>query len=124
LTIAGWPVHYDEAQEALNDMADTHRVNYIEAYGTDGALILPSMYRKRLQGALVRIHFTLSHWYIHAKVPTKPANDAFAANISLIRVLVPPAITPMSSPKKRKYNKFDPTAIDFSQKRKAKDTSV
>ena len=122
-TIAQWPTYYDEAEVALKSLVDTHRVNYLEAYDMHGKLLWPSQYRKYLQGALVQIHFTLTHWSIGGKPakdgrPGRVATDTYVADIFSMRVLVPPADYGQPvTPRKRKFHKSDPMTLDISPKK-------
>lgn len=116
-TIASWPAWYPQAQEELKTMINTHRVNYLNAYDMHGRLIEPNNYRKFLKGALVQVHFTLTHWSINGKPPRSPC-DIFAADIHSMRVLVPPVSygSPVT-PRKRKFYKTDPLTPDISPKK-------
>ena len=116
-TISGWPAYYPQAEEELKAMVKSHHVNYLEAYDMHGRLIEPRSYRKYLQGALVQIHFTLTHWSISGR-PPKPSCDTFAADIYSIRVLVPPVSYGQPvTPRKRKFLKTDPLTPDISPKK-------
>ena len=90
-TIQNWPCTNDAAQEALELLKDTHRVIPIPAYEVEGGLMYPQYYRRQLQGALVEIHFTLSHWSIAAKPDQRHENtDMYLVEVYSIRVLRPP----------------------------------
>ncbi|KAF8546664.1 hypothetical protein OG21DRAFT_1490947 [Imleria badia] len=78
-----WPVDNDVAAEELESMKTTHCAIPLPAYDSDNHLIHPSAYRRELQGALVKIHFTLSHCAFKNK-------DAFSADIHMICVLRAP----------------------------------
>ncbi|KIL68346.1 hypothetical protein M378DRAFT_21881 [Amanita muscaria Koide BX008] len=115
-TIAGWPAFYAQAREELKKMVDTHRVNHLDAFDEQGHLIEPADYRKRLQGALVLIRFTLNHWAISERAGQPPC-DTFAATICSMRVLAPSASFSQSNvPQKRKFHKTDPFTPDISPK--------
>jgi hypothetical protein len=115
-TISGWPAYYPWAEEELKAMVNSHHVNYLEAYNMHGWLIEPRSYQKYLRGALVQIHFMLTHWSIGGK-PPKPSCDTFAADIYSIRVLVPPvSYGQLVTPRKRKFLKTDPLTPDISPK--------
>ena len=101
-------------------MVDTHRVNYLEAYDMHGRLIEPSRYRSHLQGAIVQVHFTLTHWSIGERKRGEvlmPACDTFAADIYSMRVLIPPQNHGPVTPRKRKFYKSDPMTPDISPKK-------
>ncbi|KAM6490060.1 hypothetical protein JOM56_014472 [Amanita muscaria] len=116
-TIAQWPAFYSEAQEQLKTMVDTHRVNYLRAFDMHGNLIEPQDYRKHLQGALVQIHFTLTHWAIGGRSGDAPT-DIYTADICNMRVLSPPPSYGMAvTPRKRKFHAKDPLTPDISPKK-------
>ena len=80
-------------------MYDTHRGIPLAAYDMDQNLIEPQLYRQRLQGALVEVHFCLTHYTIRER-------DTFTEEIDTIRVLRPPP--PSLAPGKRKLpQKFE-----------------
>ena len=89
------------AASALDSIKDTHRVHPILAYGMDGKLIKPQAYRRQLDGALVELYFTLSHWAIGERNGS-PGNDVYTADIVIIRVLAAPHSTVASTPRKWK----------------------
>ena len=100
-------------------MVNTHCINYLEAYDMH-RLIEPSQYRRHLQGALVQIHFTLTHWSIGQKKRCEvlvPACDTFAANIYSMRVLIPPQNHGPVTPRKCKFYKSNPMTPDISPKK-------
>ena len=106
----------DSAKEALTLMEKTHRVNYLEAFDMHERLIQPSKYRKVLQGALVQMHFTMTHWYIGPK-GQRHASDVFVADIYSMCVLTPPKATGPVTPRKRKFANMDPMTPDISPKK-------
>ena len=57
-----WHTDKPAAQEALKEMANTHRVVYLEAHDMHGRLIEPCLYRRYLQGTLVQVYFAMIHW--------------------------------------------------------------
>ncbi len=79
----------------------THRVVPLPAYDTRGDLIRPTRYQGALRGALVRVNFTLSHWFINSK-----CSNVFVANVKSIRILVDPHAPPTLQ--KRKTELRDP----------------
>ncbi|KAJ7187070.1 hypothetical protein C8R46DRAFT_1207045 [Mycena filopes] len=95
-----WPVKSAAAQEALEkmDAENSHRVNPIPAYDIDGNLIHPTQYTSALKGAVVRADITLLHWHI-----VRETRDSYAAEISSLRVLVPPPnVGSNASPRKKR----------------------
>ncbi|KAF8076842.1 hypothetical protein FPV67DRAFT_1445399 [Lyophyllum atratum] len=109
--IENWPAVYDAAKEALASMVDTHNVIPLPAYDMHGALLWPIHYRAYLEGALVQVHFNLTHWSIGAK-DSNPAVDTYVADISNIRVLTPPVAKGPVTPRKRKVSAKDPMTPD------------
>ncbi|KAJ7745690.1 hypothetical protein B0H16DRAFT_1557864 [Mycena metata] len=91
-----WPVRSIEAQQALQKMDATHRVNVVPAYDVEGNLISPTQYVSALKGAVVRADLTLLHWHIG-----RDRRDAYVAEIAAIRVLVTPKVARTPSPRKR-----------------------
>ena len=113
IILADWPVIHPQAHEAKQDMIRTHRVVPLPAYDLQGNLIPPERYRNALAGALVRINFTISHWYISPTAIKDPTNS-FVANVTAIRILADP--TPIKMPMKRKTCKRDPDIGPSSKK--------
>ncbi|KAF9241615.1 hypothetical protein BU15DRAFT_31872, partial [Melanogaster broomeanus] len=62
------------------EMNSTHRAVPLPAYDIHDQLIPPTSYRQQLQGALVEIHFDLSHSAFKGK-------DTYTADIHSIRVI-------------------------------------
>ena len=100
-----WPVSNSAAAAALEEMRGKYYVVPIPAYDMHGELIHPSFYRRRLEGALVALRFTLTHWSIG-----KGTNgaDVYSADIVNIRVLAPPKPTLVTPRKRGKVPTFDP----------------
>jgi hypothetical protein len=115
-TIADWPVRSAEAQAAIDEMKNTHRVVPIPAYDIAGKLIPPTDYRAQLMGAVVELYFTLTHWSIGPKDKV-PRSDTYVADIVSMRVVSPPK-TPMVSPRKRKTFACDPMSSPSKKVRK------
>jgi hypothetical protein len=91
----------------------THQVVPLPAYDIKGNLIKPEKYRVALAGALARVSFTMSHWYIaSAKEPT----NSFVADVRSIRVLTDPAMP--KSPSKRKTAKREVEIVSPSRRRR------
>lgn len=99
VSLSDWPVDNDVAAEELERMKSTHCAIPLPAYDSDNHLIHPSAYRRELQGALVKIQFTLSHCAFKNK-------DAFSADIHTIRVLRAPH-TVSSITKRRLPSSFE-----------------
>lgn len=91
-----WPLTKEKNRAELLALSSTHRILPLPAYDLAGNLIRPAAYRRCLQGAIVEVHFTLSHWGI-----AKAKRDVYGGEIQLMRVLVPPS-TPSFPSKKRK----------------------
>ncbi|KAI5982437.1 hypothetical protein EDD15DRAFT_2377846 [Pisolithus albus] len=91
-----WPLTREKNRAELLTLCSTHRILPLPAYDLAGNLIRPAAYRRCLQGAIVKVHFTMSHWAI-----AKAKRDVYGGEIQLIRVLVPPT-TPTPASKKRK----------------------
>jgi hypothetical protein len=115
-TIAGWPVASEHAREALEKMKKTHRVNYLDAFDVNSKRIHPLKYRQCLQGAVVQIHFRMTHWAFPAKKGLL-ACDTFVSDLVSMRVLVPPAVPKGPTTPKRKFTMTDPFTPDISPKR-------
>ncbi|TFK80706.1 hypothetical protein K466DRAFT_503415 [Polyporus arcularius HHB13444] len=115
--IDNWPAYSKEGQAAVERMArlGTHKVIPLPAYDMHGDLINPRFYRARLQGALVELHFSLTHWRIGSKKESSKV-DVFVAELDYLRVLVPPKPTPVT-PRKRKVSAVDPTPSPSPSKR-------
>ncbi|KAJ3511696.1 hypothetical protein NLJ89_g3949 [Agrocybe chaxingu] len=103
--IKNWPAVHVAARDALRDMVNTHRVNPIPAYDVHGTLLPPSTYRSALEGSVARIHFNLRHWAFPATSSSK-ASNTFVADITYMRVLIPPKVN-VTSPRKRKVSRKD-----------------
>ncbi|KAI6041949.1 hypothetical protein EDC04DRAFT_2892453 [Pisolithus marmoratus] len=91
-----WPLTKEKYRGELLALKSTHRILPLPAYDLTGDLIRPSAYRRCLQGALVEVHFTLSHWPIASL-----KRDVYGAQIQLIRLLAPPVVTPTTGKKRR-----------------------
>ena len=101
-------------------LVKTHRVNYLQVYDMHGKLVEPSRYCWHLQGALVQVHFTLTHWSIAAKTKNgliMPACDTFSADIYSMRVLSPPKKYGPVTPRKCKFVNSDPMTPDMTPKK-------
>ncbi|KAJ6518278.1 hypothetical protein C8R47DRAFT_1232444 [Mycena vitilis] len=106
--VQDWPAKSTAAQEALDGMITTHRVNPIAAYDINGDLIAPSQYSSALMGAVVRANFTLSHWNI-----AKDKRDSYSADIDSLRVVVPPKKGNAGGSSPARKRKGPPAATDL-----------
>ncbi|KAI6008577.1 hypothetical protein EDC04DRAFT_2907011 [Pisolithus marmoratus] len=79
-----WPLTKERNHGELLALKSTHHILPLPAYDMLGDLIKPSAYRCSLQGAIIEIHFTLSHWAIAS---TK--HDVYGGFIHLIHLLMP-----------------------------------
>jgi hypothetical protein len=125
LTIKCWPAHFDEAKKALLEMRDTHTANYINAYDVRGRMINPENYRKMLQGAIVQMRFTMTHFSIGAKKnKEEEACDTYIGDIDSIRVVIPPKPVAPSTPKHRRINLTDPVTPNVTPMKKLRESDV
>ncbi|KAH7870858.1 uncharacterized protein C8R40DRAFT_1175084 [Lentinula edodes] len=85
------------------------KLNPLPVYGEDERLIHSSMYRKKLENALVEVQFTLTHWGIRSGNDGTGAKDVYNADIIDMIVLVPPP-PPIASPRKRKLPALHPSS--------------
>ncbi|KAI6025247.1 hypothetical protein PISMIDRAFT_102069 [Pisolithus microcarpus 441] len=90
-----WPLTKEKNRAELLALKNTHHIVPLPAYDLSNDIIRPASYRRILQGAIVEVHFTLSHWAI-----ATAKRDVYGGDIQRIRLLVPP--TWSSSTKKRK----------------------
>ena len=105
--IEKWPVFQEAAIEGLKGIVTTHRVVPIPAYDMHGHLIAPHQYRLRLEGAVVEMHFELNHWSISGK-DNEPNTDTYSADVSQIRVLIPPKPRLVTPTKRKVLRRIDP----------------
>jgi hypothetical protein len=63
-TLEQWPAHYDEARQVILDLqtTNTHKLHPIAAYDIHGVPIKPLQYHTILEGALVRMDFSVNYW--------------------------------------------------------------
>ncbi|KAI5991149.1 hypothetical protein EDD15DRAFT_2449176 [Pisolithus albus] len=80
-----WPLTKERHRAQLMALQHSHRLCPVPAYDLANDLLIPTTYRSCLQGAIVEIRFTLTHWSI---ATTK--RDVYGGLIQLIRILVPP----------------------------------
>jgi hypothetical protein len=116
-TIAGWHAVHDAAKDTLLNMQTTHKVIPLPAYDMHGNLIRPEDYRKHLQGAIVQVHFTMTHWHIRAH-GDKSACDSYTADVYSMRVLVPPAPVGPVTPRRKRVLRKDPMTPELSPVKK------
>lgn len=90
-----WPLTKEKNRVELLALKTTHHIVPLPAYDLANDLIRPGGYRRLLQGAIVEVHFTLSHWAI---ATTK--HDVYGGDIDKISLLDPPTWTSLT--KKRK----------------------
>ena len=114
--LAGWPIIHAEAEDARQEMLrqKTHQVIPLPAYDIKGNLIRPDTYKCRLAGALARVSFTLSHWYITS---AQERIHSFVADVKSIRILMDPVIP--KKPTKRKTAKRDTEIASPSKRHRA-----
>ena len=123
-TMSNWPVINVEAEDERERLSATHRPVPLPAYDVDGELISPARCRESLAGAIVRVSFTLTHWFISSgSNDDRSSMNSFVADVHSIRQLV----TPLSSkltPKKRKTAQRDPDDKFISKKMSKKISKV
>ncbi|KAE9401496.1 hypothetical protein BT96DRAFT_603353 [Gymnopus androsaceus JB14] len=107
-TLAGYPVKSDNAKEELEAMVQnrSHELLPLPAFeqlpgDPEPRMILPSQYVSRLQGAVVKVEFYLTH--IRIKSENK---NVFMADVFSIMVVAPPLETPRKSLSKRKATRY------------------
>ncbi|KIK25546.1 hypothetical protein PISMIDRAFT_9547 [Pisolithus microcarpus 441] len=91
-----WPLTKERNRPELLALKSTHRVLPVPAYDLAGNLIHPTAYRRFLQGALVEIHFTLSHWGIAGV-----RRDVYSGEIQFIHLLDAPIPASCAGRKRR-----------------------
>ncbi|KIK92537.1 hypothetical protein PAXRUDRAFT_829866 [Paxillus rubicundulus Ve08.2h10] len=62
-----WPVHSSAAEEELNNMKNGYHAMPLPAYDTNDQLIDTASYPQWLKGAIVDMHFILSHSAFNGK---------------------------------------------------------
>jgi hypothetical protein len=93
--LSKWPVA-QRCTDLRNELAKTHYVVPIEAYGKSGRLIPPHEYETRLPGAVVEANFGLVHHYIRGK-----KKSVFVTSLRRLRILRP-GINFVKSPVKKR----------------------
>ena len=97
-------------------MLNMHIVNPIPAYDMHRYLIPPNLYRSHLAGAIIELHFELTHWLMKGR-NGEVSCDTYAADIVVICVLIllkPTLVTPR---KRKVFDKLDPFASPSPQKK-------
>ncbi|KAI6011813.1 hypothetical protein PISMIDRAFT_103949, partial [Pisolithus microcarpus 441] len=80
-----WPLTRERHRAELLKLKNTHRILPIPAYDLVNDLLKLSTYHRYLQGALVEIHFSLTHWGIAGI-----KRDIYGGEIEIIWLLEPP----------------------------------
>ncbi|KAI5990596.1 hypothetical protein EDD15DRAFT_2197916 [Pisolithus albus] len=91
-----WPLTKQRNRAELLALKSSHRILPLPAYDLADNLIHPFAYRRLLQGAVVEIHFTLSHWGIAGV-----RRDVYGGDIELIRLLDAPIASTCAGIKRR-----------------------
>ncbi|KAI6025248.1 hypothetical protein PISMIDRAFT_11508 [Pisolithus microcarpus 441] len=91
-----WPLTKERNRAQLLALKHSHHLRPVPAYDLNNDLLHPSTYRRCLQGAIVEVHFTMSHWSIAS---TK--RDVYGGLIKLIRILVPAVVSPSAGKKQK-----------------------
>ena len=119
-SIKNWPCTNDASKAALEELESTHRLIPVPAYEYEGSLMYPQYYKHMLTGAVVEVHFTLTHWSIGAKPgQSQESIDAYTPELFSMRVLRKPL--PSITSRKRKVSSKDPMGPE-SPTKKAKST--
>ena len=92
--IAQWPVFTNDAKIALEAIADTHYIRAPPIYDIPGQLVKPHMYFKRFRGALVVVHFNVTHY----KWDTK---NTFCMDLAHLHVLITPSPATPVTPRQK-----------------------
>ncbi|KAI6014255.1 hypothetical protein PISMIDRAFT_118001, partial [Pisolithus microcarpus 441] len=80
-----WPLTRERNRTNLLNLKNTHQILPVPTYDLARDLLKPATYRHFLQGALVEIHFSLTHWGIAGV-----KRDVYSGKIELLRLLEPP----------------------------------
>lgn len=99
--IENWPCIYDAGREAIKEIFETHCVLPVPAYDTKARLIEPTQYSRVLKDAVAVIRFSLKHWAINSV-------DTYVADIINVQIVIPPNLSELDSPRKRKIALKDP----------------
>jgi hypothetical protein len=117
-TINNWPPDNEAARNALETMQNTHRPLPLPAYDAYGELISPECYQQNLQGATVKVHFTMTHSITGQNTQR---SDTYTADIQSICVLIPPNRIQTLSTKKRNLFRTDPHTQNLNPRGKQKE---
>lgn len=117
--MSNWPVISAKAEYERDQLMSSHRPVPLPAYDISGDLISPERCKAMLGDAIVRVTFTLAHWFIDSsRKEDVPSMNTFVADVQSIRVLVNSPSQTMS-PQKRKTHQRDPSD-KFLQKKVSK----
>ena len=105
-----------KSNKELLTVLNMHIVNPIPAYDMHGYLIPPNLYRSHLAGAVVELHFELTHWLMKGR-NGEVSCDTYAADIVVIRVLVLPKPMLVTPRKRKVFDKLDPFASPSPRKK-------
>lgn len=84
-----------------------------------GGLIDPHFYRSRLSGALVEMHFELTHWSMRGK-NDEAGRDTYTADVVALCVLVPPKPVVVTPKKRKPLANIDPMESPTKKTRTAR----
>ncbi|KAI5992237.1 hypothetical protein EDD15DRAFT_2368510 [Pisolithus albus] len=91
-----WPLTRERHRKELLALKRNHRLCPVPAYDLADDLLHPTTYRHCLWGAIVEIHFTLSHWGIASS-----KRDVYGGLIQKICILVLPMTSPVTGMKRK-----------------------
>ena len=97
-------------------MLTMHSINPVPVYDMHGHLVSPNFYRNRLVGAIVELHFELTHWAVKGWNDSASC-DTYTADVIAIHVLVPPKPVNVTPRKQKIYDKMDPFASPSPHKK-------
>jgi len=109
-----WPVA-DRCKAELTNLAETHIINPLPAYGIDRKLIPPAQYETKLCGAVVEVHFAFFHHHIR-RSKRHIFNAVLREMINI--VLQPPSNMPSSPLKQRKLGAGPSSDMPFKGKKR------
>ncbi|OCH87123.1 hypothetical protein OBBRIDRAFT_837650 [Obba rivulosa] len=122
--IKNWPCFTDAAKDAIEKMHDSHRVIPIPVYDKNDKLIPPSEYRAMLPGAIVEVHFTITHWHIKDRDAKAKGHDnstdSFSADVYAMHIVKPAMPFNPSTPRKRKVSTRSPITSPTKKRRFAR----
>jgi len=104
--------------QALEELVETHVVRKISIFDTSGKLIEPGSYEAHLRGATVIMRLTMERFVLHlGQGSEKGMKDFYVANISSVRVVVPPKRV-AEAPRTKKLYSTDPFTPSLTGKGK------